>query len=143
MIDSEPDGARGSYDEEEVINSKSSKLTEGHDDSTKDEFSNFLDFNNVWEAPTTCPDLPEMDLEMKNLWEQKVSSDKNEGVDHHTHSALQQTRGKQTFIDEYPGDEAGCLVPTPFIPDANWCYAKHLAETTGRNPYWPFTSQLD
>ena len=143
LIDSEPEGAREPYDEEEAINSKSSKLPEGHDDSTEDDFSDFLDFDNVWEAPTTHPDLPEMDSEMTNLWEQEVSSDANEGVDHHTHSALQQTRGKQTFIDEYPGDEAGRPAPTPFMPDANWCYAEHLADTTGRNPYWPFASQLD
>jgi hypothetical protein len=29
------------------------------------------------------------------------------------------------------------------MPDANCCYAGHLADTTGGNPYWPFTSQLD
>ena len=107
LIDSEPEGAREPYDEEKAINSKSSKLPEGHDNSTEDDFSDFLDFDDVWEAPTTHPDLPEMDSEITNLWEQEVSSDANEGVDHRTHSALQQTQGKQTFIDKYPSDEAG------------------------------------
>jgi hypothetical protein len=118
LIDSEAEGARpgGPYDEEEVINSRSSDSPEGHDDSTEDELSDLLDFDDVWEAPTTRPDLPEMDSEMTNLWEQevRVSPDANEGVDHHTHSASQQTQGKQTFIDKYPGDEAGRPASTPF-----------------------------
>lgn len=139
-FDSESAGA--SDDGEEANNSKSSESPGGHDNSTEDESSDLLDLDDGWEAPTARPDLPEVDLEMTNAWEQEVSSDANESGDHRTHTALQQIQGKPTFIDEYPGDETGHPVSTSFMPDANQCYANHLADAS-ENPYWPFVSQLD
>ena len=53
------------------------------------------------------------------------------------------------FLDRYPSNAAGHPVSTSFMPDANHRYAEQLtcqvdASSGGaRNPYWPFTSQLD
>ncbi|KAN0084521.1 hypothetical protein V8E55_008025 [Tylopilus felleus] len=78
-----------------------------------------------------------------------VNSDADESSNCHAHAALQQTQSKQMFLDRYPSNAAGHPVSTSFMPDANHRYAEQLtcqvdASSGGaRNPYWPFTSQLD
>lgn len=126
----------------------SESLPERHGDLTGDEFGDFLDFgDDGWEAPTTRRDsLP--DIEMMNAWDQEVGNlQVDENGDHCIHAAEQQMDANrwQTFVETYPSDKAGCPVSSSFMPDANCCYAEQLEceGDTSRNPYWPFTSQLD
>ncbi|KAG9315400.1 hypothetical protein JVU11DRAFT_4549 [Chiua virens] len=130
---------------------------DGGSTASEDNIQDLLDFEDGWEAPH--PDLPDesempvdLDTEMTNPLEEDsdVNSGANERTNHHTHTTSQQTQGKETFIDRYPGDTAGHPTPksagAPLLPNANRCYAEQLEGQmggAGQCPYWPFTSQLD
>ncbi|KAG9315605.1 hypothetical protein JVU11DRAFT_3244 [Chiua virens] len=112
-----------------------------------------FDFEDGWEAPAMHPysdplDL-EMDVEMTDPLEQEVSFNGDESTNCQTHAALQQTQGKCTLVDHYPGNAAGRPISTqaPHTPNANWRYTEQLescqVDALSENPYWPFTSQLD